>query len=230
NWAWHEYGMRVGFWRILDALKRRGIRATLAINGRVCESYPRIAQAAHAEGWEFIGHGYVQQPMHRVEDQAQAIRQTMRAIKSITGKPPRGWESPGMTETASTLDFLAGEGIEYVADWVLDDQPTVLAARPRSVVSIPYSVEINDVVMSTIQNHASEEFARRCGAQFDRLHAEGAQSARVMAVSVHPYLTGAPHRIGWFEAALDHMLATPTVKWWTGGEILDWYSAVSPVE
>jgi allantoinase len=228
NWAWHEYGMRVGFWRIFETLRSRAIRPTFAVNGFVCRSYPRVAEAARDAGWEFIGHGYKQAAMHRLEDQRMAIRQTIADITQLTGQRPRGWESPGMTETEHTLDFLSAEGIEYVADWVLDDQPVTIKAEPNPVVALPYTVETNDVVMFTIQNHAAEEFAHRCRAQFDRLYAEGTQSARVMAISVHPYLTGVPHRIGWLENVLDYIRGFADVQWWTGGEILDWYRGARP--
>ncbi len=108
NWAWHEYGMRVGFWRFVEVLKKFNVKATLAINGSVCKSYPRVAKAALEAGWEFMGHGFIQRPMHHVEDQRAAIRQTRStAIKAFTGKPPRGWESPGLTETYETIDYLA---------------------------------------------------------------------------------------------------------------------------
>jgi peptidoglycan/xylan/chitin deacetylase (PgdA/CDA1 family) len=227
NWAWHEYGMRVGFWRILEALRSRSITPTLALNGYVCRSYPRVTTAAHEAGWEFIGHGYKQAPMHRLEDQRSAIRETVLEIERVTGGRPRGWESPGMTETEHTLDVLSSEGIEYVADWVLDDQPVVIKAEPRPVVAMPYTVETNDVVMFTIQNHAAEEFAHRCRAQFDRLYTDGAQTARIMAISVHPYLSGVPHRIGWLENVLDYIRDFSDVKWWTGAQILDWYRNAS---
>ena len=135
NWAWHEYGMRVGFWRLLEALQKFNVTPTLAINGSVCRSYPRVAQAAHEAGWEFMGHGYVQRPMHHVEDQKKAIADTMAAIKECTGKAPRGWESPGLTETPETIDLLAEAGIEYVADWVPDDQPCRIETASGSLVS-----------------------------------------------------------------------------------------------
>ena len=110
NWAWHEYGMRVGFWRFLEVLEKFKLKATLAINGSVIKSYPRVAEAALKAGWEFMGHGYIQRPMHHVEDQKQAIADTVAAIKAFTGKTPRGWESPGLTETYDTIDYLAGGG------------------------------------------------------------------------------------------------------------------------
>jgi allantoinase len=223
NWSWHEYGMRVGFWRFLEVLQKYSIPATLAINGSVIKSYPRVAEAALKAGWEFMGHGYIQRPMHHVEDQRAAIRQTMDDIKAFTGKKPRGWESPGLTETYDTIDWLAEAGIEYVADWVLDDQPVKISTAHGPVVSVPYTVEMNDIAMMVLQNHPSEEWLRRGIDQFDRLYAEGEKSARVMAISVHPYITGVPHRIGYLEKLYQYILQRPGVLMWTGEQILDWY-------
>jgi peptidoglycan/xylan/chitin deacetylase (PgdA/CDA1 family) len=223
NWAWHEYGMRVGFWRFVDVLKKYNLKATLAINGSVCKSYPRVARAALEAGWEFMGHGYIQRPMHHVEDQRSSIKQTIDEIKAFTGKPPRGWESPGLTETYDTLDWLAEAGIEYVADWVLDDQPVRLQTASGPIVSLPYTVEMNDISMMALQHHPSEEWLRRGIDHFDRLHMEGEKSARVMAISIHPYITGAPHRIGYLEKLYEYIVQRPGVKLWTGEQILDWY-------
>jgi peptidoglycan/xylan/chitin deacetylase (PgdA/CDA1 family) len=228
NWAWHEYGMRVGFWRFLDALQSRGMRATLALNGSTISQYAPACEAARAAGWEFMGHGYVQKPMHRVDDQAAAIRQTVDAIATFTGKPPRGWESPGLTETGDTLDLLAEAGIEYVADWVLDDQPVALKTRAGRMVSVPYTVEINDVVMSAIQQQPSDEILRRGRDQFDQLYKEGATIPRVMAISIHPYLTGVPHRIRYLEALYDYILSHSGVHLCTGEELLDIYNSQNP--
>jgi peptidoglycan/xylan/chitin deacetylase (PgdA/CDA1 family) len=170
-----------------------------------------------------MGHGFVQRPMHKVEDQRAAIRETIGAITDLTGRPPRGWESPGLTETDETLDLLAEEGIEYVADWVLDEQPVRLRTRSGDLISIPYSVEINDVVISAVQQQPSDEIFRRGCDHFDRLHLDGAKACRVMAISIHPYLTGVPHRIKYLEALYDHILGYDGVVMWTGAEILDWY-------
>ena len=223
NWAWHEYGMRVGFWRFIDVLKKYALKATLAINGSVIKSYPRIAKAGLDAGWEFMGHGYVQRPMHHLEDQRAAIRQTIEEIKSFTGKPPRGWESPGLTETYDTIDFLAEAGIEYVADWVLDDQPCVIQTASGPIVSVPYTVEMNDIAMMVLQNHPSEEWLRRGIDHFDRLYLDSEQHTRVMAISVHPYITGVPHRIAYLEKLYEYILQRPGVMMWTGEQILDWY-------
>ena len=228
NWAWHEYGMRVGFWRFVEALGSRNLKATFALNGSVCEVYPEACEAARDAGWDFMGHGFVQKPMHRVEDQRAAIADTISAIKKFTGKPPRGWESPGLTETDETLDYLAEAGIEYVADWVLDEQPVTLKTSHGDIVSVPYTVEINDVVISAVQQQPSDEIFRRGRDHFDRLYIDGAKAPRVMAISIHPYLTGVPHRIKYLEMLYDYILGHEGVVMWTGAEILDWYRTQVP--
>lgn len=228
NWCWHEYGMRVGFWRFMEVLNARGLKATLAVNGSACQLYAQACQAALDAGWEFMGHGHVQQPMHRVADQAGAIRETMAAIQAFTGRAPRGWESPGLTETDDTVDLLAEAGIEYVADWVLDDQPVPIRTRSGSILSVPYTVELNDVVISAVQQHGSDELLRRGRDQFDQLYREGADRPRVMAISIHPYLTGAPHRIRYLAELYDHILSHPGVLMCTGGDLLDIYRAQTP--
>ena len=228
NWAWHEYGMRVGFWRLLDCLKRFDIPVTLAINGSVCATYPRVASAALEAGWEFMGHGFNQRPMHQIEDELEVINQTIEAIRSFTGRVPRGWESPGLTETFDTIDHLAAAGIEYVADWVLDDQPVDIATKDGSVLSIPYTVETNDITMIALQQHESREIFERTKAQFDQLYQESAEITRIMAISLHPYITGAPHRIGQLETFLSYLNDRPGVLMWTGEQILDWYRFQHP--
>jgi peptidoglycan/xylan/chitin deacetylase (PgdA/CDA1 family) len=228
NWAWHEYGMRVGFWRLLECMQKFGVTPTLAINGVVCRNYPRIAQAARDAGWEFMGHGWLQSPMHKVEDQRAAIRDTIEAIRAVSGKAPRGWESPGLTETFDTIDHLAEAGIEYVADWVLDDQPVYITTAHGPMLSVPYTVEVNDIAMMVVQHHSAEEMLRRGSDHFDRLYEESAVSRRVMAISVHPYVSGVPHRIAYLEQLYRYVLAKPGVLHWTGEQIADWFCGQVP--
>ena len=225
NWAWHEYGMRVGFWRLKAALDRFDIQATLSINASVCEVCPRLAGAARDAGWEFMAHGFVQTPMGLLEDQRRTIRKTIATIETFTGRKPRGWLGPGLTETLETPEILAEEGIEYVADWVLDDQPCELRTTAGTLYTIPYTVELNDIPMMMVQHHKASELLDRAMDQFERLYAEGAESARVMAIAVHPYITGVPHRIGYYETILERLSRRPGVLFWTGEQILDWYKA-----
>lgn len=223
NWSWHEYGMRSGFWRQHAALTARGVPVTLALNGNVCTAYPRVAQAGLDAGWEFMGHGHVQGPMHKLEDQRAEIHRAMDTIEAFCGARPRSWESPGLTETEETLDLLREAGVEYVADWVIDDLPQDIDTPHGIMTSIPYTVEVNDICVYALQHHDSDVFLTRGKRQFDRLYAEGAENARVMAISVHPYITGVPHRIAALEALLDYVGAHEGVAWMTASQIGDWY-------
>jgi hypothetical protein len=144
NWSWHEYGMRAGFWRQFKALTDRNMPVTLALNANVCNSYPRVASAALEAGFEFMGHGFVQGPMHKLDNQADAIRRAVETIAKFTDKVPKSWESPGLTETDETIDLLRLNGIEYLADWVIDDLPQDIATPHGTMTTIPYSVETND--------------------------------------------------------------------------------------
>ena len=223
NWAWHDYGMRVGFWRMFEALAKRKLRATTSINAGVCHSYPRVAGAMRDAGWEFMGHAVRQGAMHTQPDQRAVIRESVRILKEFTGKKPKGWLGPGLTETWETLDLLAEEGIEYVSDWVNDDQPYQIRTTAGPLVSVPYSIELNDIPMMVIQHHESRYWQERVRDQFDRLYAEGATQPRVMAIAVHPYIHGVPHRIRYFEAALDYVRKKKGVWLTTGEEIYEWY-------
>lgn len=223
NWAWHDYGMRVGFWRLLEALTKRKIRATTAINAHVVQSYEPVARAMLDAGWEFMAHGVVQGAMHLLPDQRKAIRQALELLEKFTGKRPKGWLGPGLTETWETLDYLRAEGIEYVSDWVNDDQPYEIRTQSGPLVSVPYTLELNDIPMMVVQHHPSSEWLRRAKDQFDRLYAEGAKNPRVMALAVHPYISGVPHRIKYFAAVYDYMRKKPGVWMTTGEEICEWY-------
>ena len=224
NWSWHEYGMRSGFWRQHQALTSRNIPTTMAINGNVCNSYPRVASAGLDAGWEFMGHGFLQGPMHNLEDQRGAIHLAMDTIERFTGTRPTSWESPGLTETPETLDLLRESGVKYVADWVLDDLPQEVETPHGMITTIPYTVEMNDITVYALQQHQSDEFLRRGRDQFDRLYAESADNARVMAISIHPYVTGVPHRIRYLEELLDYVGGHEGVSWMTASEIGDWYT------
>ena len=223
NWAWHEYGNRVGFWRMLEVLDRFQIRAVLAINGGAIHAYGPIARAALERGWEFMGHGFGQKSMQKVSDERADIAKTTDVIRVFSGSRPRGWLGPGLTETWETPDILVEEGYEYVCDWVLDDQPVFLNTRSRPIVSIPYTQECNDVAMMLIQHHTASEYRDRAIDQFDQLYEDSHDSARIMALVVHPYIMGAPHRLRYLREALAHVRSRPGVLFWTGEQILDWY-------
>jgi allantoinase len=227
NWCWHEYGNRVGFWRLLKVLENHHIPGVLAINGSAITTYPAITAAAIKRGWEFVGHGFGQKNMQKVADERADIADTTKAIITATGTRPRGWLGPGLTETWETPDILVEEGYEYVCDWVLDDQPVQLRTRTAPITSIPYTQECNDVAMMLIQHHPAQEYRRRAIDQFDQLYADAADSARVMALVVHPYIMAVPHRLKYLDEALHHIAGHDEAVFMTGSQILDWHLGTS---
>ncbi|MDQ4060484.1 MAG: polysaccharide deacetylase family protein, partial [Pseudomonadota bacterium] len=223
NWSWHEYGMRVGVWRFFKLYERLGIRPTLSINARVCEDYERVAAQARDAGWEFMGHAYEQMPIHKVEDQRAMIHRSMDLLERFTGRRPVGWLGPGLTETYETPELLAEAGVQYIGDWVHDDEPTEISTRHGPLVTLPYTVELNDIPTMIVQHHESPYWLKRCQDSFDRLYAEGAERAKIMAIAIHPYISGQPHRINYLEQVYDYVNQHEGVLHWNGIEILDWY-------
>ena len=202
NWTWYEYGMRVGFWRLKRALQNAGVTPTMSINAKVCETYPEVAAAARDAGWEFMAHAYVQMPIQQIEDQRAVIKQSCDVIEKFTGKRPTGWLGPGRGQTFDTLDYVSECGLTWFGDWILDDQPQWVKTKNGPILAVPYSAEINDITLMISHHHESDVLLKRTIDAFDRLYAESAESARVMAIGVHPYVTGAAHRIKYFEAII----------------------------
>ncbi len=223
NWSWHEYGMRVGFWRFEELFRSLRIKPTVAINARVCVDYPRVAQACKDAGWEFMGHSYEQGPIHREEDQPGMIKRSLDTIEKFTGKRPVGWLGPGLTQTLETPENLAAAGVKYIGDWVYDDEPTEIKTAKGPLVTLPYSVETNDIPMMLVQHHEAAYWTQKCLDSFDRYYEEGKDRAKIMAIAIHPYISGQPFRIKYLEDVYKKISQKKGVLHWNGEQILDWY-------
>jgi peptidoglycan/xylan/chitin deacetylase (PgdA/CDA1 family) len=223
NWSVRDYGNRVGIWRLMEVLSRYGIRASAALNSEVCDHHPEIIEAAVRLDWEFIGHNQtnaLRLNEMAPEQERAAIRATLDRIAAASGKRPIGWLGAGLAETWNTLDYLAEAGIRYVCDWVNDDQPYLFEIGQPPLVSLPYSVQTNDVPAYFDMRVSVPEFEMMLRRQFDTLYREGETSGRVMAIAVHPFVTGQPHRIGALDAALDYICSHTGVWRATGSEIV----------
>ena len=198
HWGWHEYGMRVGFWRMKALLDELKIVPSLSINARVCLDYPRVARAARDAGWEFMGHSYDQRPIHLEPDQAGMIRRSVQGAAGILRQAARwaGW-GPGLTETLDTPELLAAAGIKYIADWVIDDEPCTIRTRGGTLVTLPYTLELNDIAMMVVQHHAAAEFVSRCMDYFECVYREGRERAEGDGDRAAPLHLGraAPHQV-----------------------------------
>jgi len=226
NYSWRDYGPRVGIWRTMDTLDRFGIRGTAALNSLVCRHHPRIVEEMLKRDWELMGHGTTNSRsiVGLSEDaERELIQSTLREIRECTGQTPRGWLSPGLGETYKTPDLLAEAGIQYVCDWVADDQPFVIKVRRGTLLAMPYTVELNDIPLFIGQNRTGQQYFETIRDQFDILYREGEANGRVMAISLHPFLVGVPHRLKYLERALEYISRHSGVWLATGGEIADSY-------
>jgi peptidoglycan/xylan/chitin deacetylase (PgdA/CDA1 family) len=213
SWSARDYGNRVGVFRLMEVLDRYGIRATVALNSDVCRYHPEIISAGEKLGWEWMGH--CESNTRRLNEAPPGEE---KGIIRLAGS--------GLQETWDTLELLAAEGCEYVCDWTNDDQPYVMTLDGGGqILSVPYSHEINDKPVFERAHRTAEEFRDMICRQFDVLYREGAQSGRVMGIALHPYLTGVPHRIDAFDAALAYICRHARVWKATGSEIARYYRA-----
>jgi hypothetical protein len=229
NWSWHEYGMRVGVWRFFELFKRLGLRPSLSLNARVCHDYERVAAEARAAGWEAMGHAFDQIPMHKVDDQRAMIAKSLDTLEAFWGERPIGWLGPGLTQTLDTPDLLAAAGVKYIGDWVYDEEPTVIRTDHGPLVTLPYSAELNDIPVLVLQHHEAAYWLKKCRDAFDQLYREGATRPRIMAIAIHPYISGQPFRIRYLEQVYEYMSQFSGVLHWNGAEIYRWYNASAKV-
>jgi len=225
-WSQRDYGNRVGIWRIMNVLARYGIRASATVNSDICDHHPQIIAEAVKLGWELLGHNRTNtQRLNAVppEEERALIRHVLDRIGQESGTRPVGWLGAALAESWSTLEHLIDEKCLYVADWVNDDQPYLMTVNGKQIVSVPYSYEINDSPHIYYRFGSADEFERMIKRQFDVLYRESEQSGRVMAICLHPFVIGVPHRIDSLDRALEHIRRHDDVWFATGTEIARHY-------
>ncbi|MCY4516240.1 MAG: polysaccharide deacetylase family protein [Acidimicrobiaceae bacterium] len=228
GYGYRDYGNRVGFWRMVEVLDRYGIVATASTNLAVFDHYPEVGAAMVERGWEIMSHGiYNTRYISSIDETAEQAFyiECIEALRSHTGQQLRGMLGPAVSNTALTPDLMAEAGLIYHADWFHDDQPVPLATRGgQRLVSVPYSMELNDVPVFT-QHHDTDEFVAMARAQLDVLRREADDSAggRVMCVALHPYLMGMPHRVDGLTAMLDYLMGHDDVWQTTASQIAQHY-------
>jgi peptidoglycan/xylan/chitin deacetylase (PgdA/CDA1 family) len=228
-WSERDYGNRVGVFRLMETLDRYGMRGTVALNSSLCAEHPQIIAEGNRRQWEWMGHNETN--TRRLNEappgeERNIIRRTLDTIGKASGRRPTGWLSSGLQQTWDTLDHLAAEGVEYQGDWCNDDQPYVMSLdNGRSIVAMPYTQQLNDKSSIERRFNTGDEFCKMICDSFDVLYREGARSGRVMAIALHPYLIGVPHRIGALDRALKYISRHKKVWKATGAEICRHYLA-----
>lgn len=225
GYAHRDYGNRIGFWRMLEALDRYDVTCTASTNLAVFEHYPDIGKAMADRGWEIMSHGiYNTRYLSSLseEEEREFYVDCVETLRRHTGQQLRGMLGPAVSNTLRTPDLMADAGLTYHADWLHDDQPIPIHVEKGRLVSVPYSIELNDVPVF-LHHYDTDDFVAMVKAQFDTLYEEGSVSGRVMALALHPYLMGMPHRIDGLEEILDYLLGHDLVWQTTASEIADYF-------
>ena len=225
GYSHRDHSNRVSHWRMADVMTRNGFPGSVSLSVALCQHHPEVVEDARQRGWEFFSHGIYNTryayDMAEVQERA-IIEDSIRTVREATGQTIRGWLAPALTHTPRTLDLIAEYGLDYTCDLYHDDRVMPVKTRTGSLVSIPYSLEVNDHYGFFIYNMSGREYADTLIRQFERLAQE---PGSVMCIPLHAYLIGQPHRIGPFEAALKHIAADGRAWIATAGEIVDAWRA-----
>ena len=226
QYSYRDYGNRVGFWRMLETLDKYNIRSCVSLNVAVLEHFPEIRDAMVERNYDYMSHGIYNTRYlytYTEEQEREFYRDTIETLKLHTGKQLKGMLGPAISGTERTPDLMAEAGLIYHTDWMHDDQPVPIKVKSGKLISVPYSIELNDSSLLRDNHYEGDYFARICKAQFDQLYKEGAESGRVMCIALHPFLIGQPHRIKYLDEILSHIMSHDGVWQTTADEIAECY-------
>lgn len=211
NYAWREYGNRVGAWRCLELFDALRLPAGVIANTAILDHCPELIDACLARGDELIAHGHTNAEHQGGFDEATEralLEHCARRFAERTGAAPAGWLSPWIAESPLTCDLLVETGYRYTLNWCHDDQPTTLRTRSnRPLWSVPYPQEVNDIPMIVARQMDGKDFAQLIIDNFDEMLEQSRQQPLVMGIALHPYLVGQPYRLRHLRRALAHIAA-----------------------
>jgi peptidoglycan/xylan/chitin deacetylase (PgdA/CDA1 family) len=234
NWAWREYGNRVGVWRLLELFDRLRLPISLLLNSAVYDHCPEVVAAFRKRGDEVLGHGRTNSEHQNDFDEAgetALIREVRDAIARHEGQPPRGWLSPGVNPSAVTTDLLQEAGYTYILDWPMDDQPVWLRTRRGHILSVPYPHEVNDIPVIALHHGTGPAFADTIIDTFDEMLAQSAGQPLVYGIALHAFLVGQPFRLRHLRRALEHIVRQPDRIWLaTTGQIAAHFTTHAPIK
>lgn len=233
NFAWREYGNRVGAWRCLALFDALNLPAATILNTALYEHAPELLDACVHRGDEMVGHGHtnaVRQSIYAEADEKLLLDGCFERILRHSGRAPQGWLSPWISETTVTPDLLTESGYRYTLNWCHDDQPQRMRTRSgQTLWSIPYPQELNDIPMIMARQLDGRDFADMVIDNLDEMLLQSQQQALVMGIALHPYIVGQPYRLRHLRRALEHVARARercTVWITTPGAICEWVSAL----
>ena len=218
NYAWRDYGNRVGIWYLFDLLDELDLPASHNVNAAALDHCPEIVARIRARGDEVIGHGLTNSERQDCMDEATEramIEHTSDAIARHFGARPKGWLGPYIVQSEVTLDLLKEAGYSYMLDWPADDQPFWMSTRSGPLLSVPYSIELNDSPAQVFRHHTGREFEEMIVDHFDEMLFQSAKYPLVFNIVLHPFVIGQPFRLRALRRALDHILKHRDDLWLT---------------
>lgn len=230
HYSLRDYGNRIGIFRILDALDAHGLRSSFAVNGRLAERAPALLETVLKRGDELLGHSWSMDTAHAgglpADAEAELIERSLTLLRERSGQAVRGWLSPGKQQSAHTPELLRAAGIDYHCDWVNDELPYPFRTDNGRMWSLPLSTELEDRFVLMDNLHSAESWAQQVCDAADLLLAESqSEGGRVLALNLHPWVIGQPHRMRYLEQALDHIRSLPGVWNAMPGQIVDHVAA-----
>ena len=218
NYAWRDYGNRVGAWRLIELLDALQAPASVLINSDIYAHAPGLAEAFRARGDEFVGHGRTNSERQGIlseAEEAALIAEATAVIAREEGSAPKGWLGPWISQSRATPDLLAKSGYDYLLDWCMDDQPVFMRTKYGPLLAVPYPQEINDIPMIVARRIEGAAFAKMIVDHFDEMFEQSAREPLVMGIALHPYIVGQPHRLRHLRRALTHIAAHRDRVWLT---------------
>ncbi|SFN84280.1 polysaccharide deacetylase family protein [Sphingomonas sp. OK281] len=223
-----EYGTRVGFYRLLDAFAKAGVRVSVAANGAIAERYPSIIRDVVAAGHEIIAHstdmnGTIASGLP-VDEERTLITTSLDALERVAGTRPRGWHSIARSQSFNTVPLLKELGVDYCVDWANDELPWRFA---NGLVNVPLNHELSDRQILNVQQQSVDSYAEQILDAHDWLgkEAEAQGSGRLLPLHLTPYIVGLPYRMDAFEALLAALASRPQTWFATGGDVFDQFTA-----
>ena len=223
NYSWVEYGMRVGLPRLFKLFAENNIPVSAFINAQVADIYPKAFDEVCKLNWELVGHGWFQESLRVAKDEEHVIKKSLDLLRKLSGQPVRSWFGPAGGETEKTPELLKENGIEFLHDWLIDELPCWMRTKLGPIVAMPYTFELNDVPIWTVQNNSCDEMKKRVDATLNIFDEEKLHNTKIITLALHPHIVGVPQNFYYLKKIIEDLRKRDDVIFMTSSQIGDWF-------
>ena len=223
NYSWVEYGMRVGLPRLFKLFAENNIPVSAFINAQVADIYPKAFDEVCKLNWELVGHGWFQESLRVAKDEEHVIKKSLDLLRKLSGQPVRSWFGPAGGETEKTPELLKENRIEFLHDWLIDELPCWMRTKLGPIVAMPYTFELNDVPIWTVQNNSCDEMKKRVDATLNIFEEEKLFNTKIITLALHPHIVGVPQNFYYLKKIIEDLRKRDDVIFMTSSQIGDWF-------